>query len=115
MLLLGCERPPDRIPQWKIEKHRAWRIAGRENIVRGSHAYRGCAEGFQMSRYQTHGLMADRSHWDQQHHIYFLLGKLLSEGRRQFIPDLSLRVNTAHTGKNIRGNFADPAFALQAQ
>ena len=59
-----------------VNKNTAWRVAGLENIERATNHNCGDTMGFEISCYQTPGLMTYGSHWDEQNGVHGLSLKL---------------------------------------
>ena len=60
-LYVNVPRLSARIPQWKVRKHEAGNSAFLDYVSRATHDHCRYTIGLQMSRYQTHGLVTNRS------------------------------------------------------
>lgn len=74
------------VPQWVIDKSGARGLAGLDNIQRAGQTHRCDSVGFQVPRDQTHGLVANWSHGDQQDGIHLLCRESLQQVRCRFLP-----------------------------
>ena len=105
---------PCRVPQRIIEKRRPWWVHGLGDIQGAAHAQGRNASRFDVPGDQSDGLMADGSHWNEQHRIDVFSQETFEELWRQFFLDPPGRVDAAHEGVGIGCQSADHAFTHQA-
>ena len=95
-----------------IDKHCPRCLPCLHDIESTSEAYGWDACVFQVSGNQTHGLMANWSHRDQKNSINILRLEALFDGRNEFFADAPLRIDTAHAGIDVMGEFTNMAVGL---
>jgi hypothetical protein len=109
-----CMWFPCRVSQWIVEKCCPWRVHGPGDIQGAAHTQGRNASRLDVPGDQSDGLMADGSHWDEQHSIDVFSQETLEELRCQFLLDTLGRVDAAHEGIGVGCQSADHAFAHQA-
>jgi len=67
-----------------------------------------------MTSNKTHGLMADRSHRDEQNGINLLRSKGGGDSRDQLLTNAALRLNPAHAGERSLGQSPNNAIPSQS-
>src|SRR5215470_14791826 len=105
---------PRRVSQRIIEKRRPWWVHSPGNIQSAAHTQGRNASRLDVPGDQSDGLMADRSHWYEQHGLNVFGQETLKELRRQFVLDTPSRVDTAHKSIGVSRQSADHAFTHQA-
>jgi len=105
---------PRRVSQRIIEKRRPWWVHGPGNIQGAAHTQGRNACRLDVPGDQSDGLMADRSHWHEQHGLNVFGQETLKELWRQFVLDTPGRVDTAHESIGVGCQSADHAFTHQA-
>ena len=78
---------PCRVSQRIIEKRRPWWIHGPGDIQSAAHTQGRNASRFDAPGDQSDGLMADGSHWDEQHSLNVFSQETFEEVWRQFLLD----------------------------
>jgi len=91
------------MPEWIIEKRRAWWVYSLRNVQGAAHAQRRDASGFDVPGKQSDGLMADGSHGDEQHRVDLCSQEALGELRCQCLTHTPRRVDAAHEGVGMGG------------
>lgn len=104
---------PCRVSQRIVEKRCPWWVHGPGDIQSAAHAQGRNASRLDMAGDQSDGLMADGSHWNEQHGIDVFSQERFEELRRQFVLDTPSRVDAAHEGIGVGCQSADHAFAHQ--
>jgi len=104
---------PGRMPQWIIEKRRAWRVHGPRNIEGAAHAQGRDAGRFDVPGEQSNGLMADGSHGHEQDGMDMFGQEALGESWCEFFTHAPRRVDAAHKGVGMGGQSADDPGAHQ--
>ena len=80
------------VAEWEIHVQIAGYTAGFDNIKGRANNRGRNAIGFQMSGYQTHGLVTDRSQRNKQRQIYLILLTQFKDARRIGLPGVALAV-----------------------
>ena len=103
-----------RVAQWIIEKRRPWWVHGPGDIQGAAHTQGRNASRFDVPSDQSNGLMADGSHWDEQHGINVFSQETFEELWCQFLLDTPGRVDATHEGIGVGCQSAEHAFTHQA-
>ena len=79
ILLLRVARRAGAMAKGKIGEGATRRVAGLQDVKRAAKTYGRDAGGLQVTRDQTHGLVANRSHRHQKHGVHMLALKCLQQ------------------------------------